>query len=308
MNSKPSLALTTTTHANACQFDDASVLTKGCFAGSETSEICLSENDYIFSERLGAGEYGEVYKAQLRNNQLRQYAIKKVALTSSLAKRYSENELVILQSLRKLQHPNVIDFHGWFDRSGYRFLIFQLGDVSFDIFIDRNLGKFNYKHINEILYQLIGMIEALVSLELQADDFNKKNMVYCTSDKRIKLIDFEKYLTPNQTGYISPLVPLPLVGLEVSHIQIEMGNPPVDQLRKAKTNFSRAARLALRALYSNREKSLNSQQLLTDTDNWNGNLPDTSRRLVAGLFDSGVDFKTRILPLRESLLERTQLS
>ena len=299
--------LTTETYSGASLSDDAFVCEKGCFVGSRVDEVSLSENGYIFSERLGAGEYGEVFRAQLRQNQLRQYAIKKVKSSSPLAKRYSENELMIVEKLRSLQHPNIIGFHGYFDSSSYRFLIFQLGDISFDQFLDNNLEKLNLNHVNEILYQLISMVEALSSLELQADDFNKKNMVFCNSDKKIKLIDFEKYLTSTSVGFISPLVPLPLVGLEVAHIQLELNKAVVDHSQKAKLNFSRAARIALKTIYSNGEPSLSSNKLFDNTINWNKDLPEASKKLIAALFDSAVDFKDCILSMKESLPDRVEL-
>lgn len=292
-------------YVNSRLYDNIPVLGKSCYLGSQVTKTVHSENSYVFFERLGAGEYGEVFKAHLRQNQLRQYAIKKVALSSPLAKRYSENELKVLRLLKQLNHPNIIEFHDWFDKGEHRFLIFQLGDISFELYLNRNLEKLNSKNINEILFQLVSIVEALVKLEIQADDFNRKNMVFSYTDKMIKLIDFEKYLTPTQTGYISPVVPLPLIGLEVSHMQIEINKPSINNLGKEKANFSRASRLALRAIYTNGDISVSSQKLISDTGNWSRDLPEASRKLIASLFDSDIEFESCILyPSYERFISR----
>ena len=278
------------------------------FSGLGVSDVSLSEADYVFSKKIGFGQYGEVYRAHSKRNPLIKYAIKKIELSLPLSARYSDNELIILEIIRKKQHPNIIDFHGWFDNAEYRFQIFQLGDITFSDFLESNIHRLNSRHVNEILHQMICMAEALSELELQADDFNKKNMVFCNSDKKVKLIDFEKYLRPTQTGYISPLVSLPFIGLEVSEIQIDIDKPSFRNIKKLKGNFSRASRLALMSIYFTKEPSLNSQDLLGDSENWNKSLPENSRKLIAHLFDSDVDFNGLILPMRELLEDRLELS
>lgn len=281
---------------------------KTCFSGLEIADISFSEADYVFLGKIGSGQYGEVYRVQSKRNPLNHYAIKKIELSLPLATRYSDNELRILELIRKKQHPNIINFYGWFDNAGYRFQIFQLGNINFSEFLDNNLYRLNSKHANEILHQMICMAEALSELEIQADDFNKKNMIFCSSDRKIKLIDFEKYLKPNQTGYISPFVILPLIGLEVSEIQIEIEKSSFRDIKQSKRNFSRASRLTLMSIYFKKVPSLNSQELLSDSENWNKSLPENSRELIAHLFNSDVDFNGLILPMRDSLEDRLELS
>ena len=75
---------------------------------SISKSLNLSKKGYVVCERVGVGGFGEVYKIQdVNTNKYYAAKILKGEVSRSEMKAY-ENEAIVL---KKLMHPNIIEFH-----------------------------------------------------------------------------------------------------------------------------------------------------------------------------------------------------
>ena len=66
---------------------------------------------YTFAERLGAGSYGNVYKAHGKTGAREAVAVKCV-LKSQLCKAEADNIVTEISLLKRLKHPHIVEMKG----------------------------------------------------------------------------------------------------------------------------------------------------------------------------------------------------
>ena len=71
---------------------------------------------YTFAERLGAGSYGNVYKAHGKTGAREAVAVKCV-LKSNLCRAEADNIITEISLLKRLKHPHIVEMKVWFIKS-----------------------------------------------------------------------------------------------------------------------------------------------------------------------------------------------
>ena len=158
--------------------------------------ISISTEDiykfYEFDEReLGRGHFGVVYRAVLKNQREKEYAVKSIK-KSKLKGDISglRNELSML---RNLDHPNIIQFYEIYQDPERYYFVLELcsgGDVSSRLMKEK--AGFSEAKTREIMFQALLAINYLHGCGVIHRDIKPDNFLFhdTSPDSTIKLTDF----------------------------------------------------------------------------------------------------------------------
>ncbi len=145
----------------------------------------LWQNYYIYREEIGSGSYSKVYKAfDTTTNEF--VAIKKMN-KSRLSKNLIERFLKEIEILKKIKHPNIIQFRNSLITDKYIFIITEYCDGgSVKDLIQKEL---NEKEVQHIIHQLVSAMQYLDSIQILHRDIKPDNLLL-TKNHTLKMIDF----------------------------------------------------------------------------------------------------------------------
>ncbi|KAL2001189.1 hypothetical protein VTN02DRAFT_2114 [Thermoascus thermophilus] len=145
------------------------------------------KSQYRFGKTLGAGTYGIVREAECSAG--------KVAVKIILKKNVKGNEQMVydeLEMLQKLNHPNIVHFHDWFESRDKYYIVTQLatGGELFDRICE--YGKFTEKDASQTIRQVLDAVNYLHERNIVHRDLKPENLLYLTSapDSPLVLADF----------------------------------------------------------------------------------------------------------------------
>jgi len=145
------------------------------------------KTQYRFGKTLGAGTYGIVREAEQDGEK---YAIKII-----LKKNVKGNEKMVydeLEMLQRMQHPNIVRFHDWFESRDKYYIVTQLatGGELFDRICEQ--GKFTEKDASQTIRQVLDAVDYLHYNNVVHRDLKPENLLYLNTEHSspIVLADF----------------------------------------------------------------------------------------------------------------------
>lgn len=257
--------------------------------------------DFELLRQIDNGAYGQVYTAKCTTERECEVAIKVVSVKKAEDLKKSSVEIRALELIKATPHENIIEYFGFFDEEGRRYLVFELADLNFKKYLDKALPVISTDQFNEIAFQFLNALDHLNEIQLSHNDYKLRNMVFCSSDRKIKLIDFERSTVPSDKHFHNPLDSLPYTGLYLGEIELLMLHQAenkefysaIEMFRDAwrKKNFSRHDALNLE-----KEEKL-----------WFHKLSDKARNLTALCFVRDEAVHLQVINDRHSLLPRKPL-
>ena len=260
-----------------------------CFHGFKikSSDGNLYQPKFQFQNLVGEGSYGKVYRALCERG---------CAVAIKLSKPDYKNleiEIRNLKHLSKFTHPNIIEYFGHCNELGKYHLVFELGDVNFDLFLDKNAFSLANEHLNNIMFQTLEMLSYLNDMQLHHNDFRFFNMVYCKSVDSIKLIDFGGSKLHTDEDYNDPLSDLSPLGRELGKLQLTMKHKAYNrEWGGANMEF-----ICARDVTS----------LLSKDSNWLNEIPKQSKKIIAMCAVNDPNDRESVLAMRFDLVPRKRL-
>ena len=174
-----------------------------------TSKNIKSKYD-LESKILGAGRWGNVFKASLISNPSHEVAVK--VINKVIAKNNSVDIYKQVDMLSKLDHPNIAKYYETFENRNYYYVIMELwvgGDL-FDVMQQKSLENqwFTEAQAAVIIYDLIKAINYCHNNKVMHLDIRPENILIGDNGD-LKLIDFrtveaEDIHEENQTKHTWP--------------------------------------------------------------------------------------------------------
>ncbi len=157
--------------------------------------------NYVFSERLGSGSYGDVYKAHGKTGAREAVAVKCV-LKSKLCKAEIDNIVTEISMMKKLKHPYIVEMRDFSWDANYIYIIMDYcggGDLSKFIKARRVLDE---QVCRTFLRQLASALQYLRSKNVAHMDLKPSNILLSSPRKPVlKLADFgfAQYFSEEET-------------------------------------------------------------------------------------------------------------
>ncbi|KAL1996518.1 hypothetical protein VTN49DRAFT_8118 [Thermomyces lanuginosus] len=141
------------------------------------------KSQYRFGRTLGAGTYGIVREAECPAG--------KVAVKIILKRNVRGNEQMVydeLELLQKLNHPNIVRFHDWFESRDKYYIVTELatGGELFDRICE--YGKFTEKDASQTIKQILGAVHYLHERNIVHRDLKPENLLYLTPEPNSPLV------------------------------------------------------------------------------------------------------------------------
>jgi len=138
---------------------------------------------YKFGRTLGAGTYGIVREAERGGD--------KFAIKIILKKNVKGNERMVydeLEMLQRMQHPNIVRFHDWFESRDKYYIVTQLatGGELFDRICE--YGKFTEKDASQTIRQVLDAVDYLHYNNVVHRDLKPENLLYLTKAHNSPLV------------------------------------------------------------------------------------------------------------------------
>ena len=156
---------------------------------------------YGVRELLGQGSYAKVY---LGESVLcgRKVAIKKYEKSGLKKKSSAERVFTEIEILRKMHHPNIIQFLEIFENQMYIFIIMEYGDGGDLLNHLKNSGRFSEESYRNIMQQIIDGLSYIHAKGILHRDIKLDNIIL-TSDRKVKICDFgiSRRMEPNTSVY-----------------------------------------------------------------------------------------------------------
>ncbi|KAL9234126.1 hypothetical protein vseg_009030 [Gypsophila vaccaria] len=132
------------------------------------NEIATATDGFSFTNKLGEGGFGIVYKGQLRNGQ--EIAVKKLALNSGQGIQEFKNEIRLIA---KLQHRNLVRMLGCCIQGEEKMLIYEFMP-------NKSLDYFIFKEENKSTLDWEKRVDIIMGIA--------RGMLYLHQDSRLKII------------------------------------------------------------------------------------------------------------------------
>lgn len=257
--------------------------------------------DFKLLNPVGKGAFGCVYAAKCTTDRRCDVAIKVVPLNRLKDLNKSGIELRALELIKNTPHENIIEYFGFFDETEKRYLVFELADCNLRQYLDKAIPALSPEQFNEIAFQFLNALDYLNEMQLFHDDYKLENMVFCSSDRKIKLIDFEQTRVPSDKYYLSPLEPLKSIGRFLGEIELLMVHQAEnDRFFSSVQKFTHAW---LKGDFSRSE----AMELEKEEPIWHQKLSGKTRNLVALCFVRDETVRSHVVNERHSLIPRQPL-
>jgi len=121
----------------------------------------LEESNYKIGECIGKGAFGSVYKCESKDGA--SFAVKQFSKTDTQSKRSFYTEF---QTLKNLEHLNVVHFIGYFEKDSYIYILMNLMDGSLKGKMrDRKESGATWWNERELKEFMLQIIEGLIYLK-----------------------------------------------------------------------------------------------------------------------------------------------
>lgn len=179
----------------------------------------VNKSDYIFGRTLGAGSFGVVRQAKRLSTD------ENVAVKIILKKALKGNDVQLqmlydeLSILKRLHHPNIVQFKDWFESKDKFYIVTQLatGGELFDRILKK--GKFTEVDAAKIVSHMLDAVRYIHSQNVVHRDLKPENVLYINDSddsdlviadfgiaKQLKDADDLIFKAAGSLGYVAPEV------------------------------------------------------------------------------------------------------